>query len=132
MCVLLFVCASQEGGGWRWGLLLMPQCNHRTSERQRRMKWYLKKKKKDSTGGYNSFVYSILPYGPFWMENEKRKKKKRSGKGGIGEGGGQAGRVGRQHGGADGIGKMRGKREGETDILETGRRASAGAARFMN
>lgn len=46
VCVLLFMCASEGGGGvWggRGGLLLMPQCNHRTSERQRWMKWYLKR-----------------------------------------------------------------------------------------
>lgn len=63
------------------------------------------------------------------MESEKRKKKKiRKGRDGEEGGGGEAWGATR---GADGIGKMRGKREGETDILETGR-ASTGAARLMN
>lgn len=112
VCVLLFMCASEEGGG----PLLMPQCNHRTSERQRWMKWYLKKKKTlwDSIGGYNSFVYSILPYGSFWKKGKKIRKGRDRGRRRRRRGGWEGGAATR---GADGIGKMRGKREGETDIL---------------
>lgn len=59
--------------------------------------------------------------GPFgWRMKKGKKKKIRNGRDrGRILGGGAATR------GADGIGKMRGKREGETDILETGRRAWA-------
>lgn len=130
MCVLLFMCTSEEGGGWKWGLLLMPQCNHRTSERQRRTKWYLRLCGTPPV----DIIHLYIPYyhmGPFgWrMKDGKKKIRKGRDRGRRRRRGGWEGGAATR--GADGIGKMRGKREGETDILETGR-ASAGAARLMN
>lgn len=57
-------------------------------------------------------MYSLLPYGSLGWSKKKDKC-------GNGERGEEAG-CGGKGVGAGGIGKMRGKREGETDILEKG------------
>lgn len=71
--------------------------------------------------GYNSFVYSFLPYGSL---RRSKKKTNKCGKRKRDEGAERVGWGGKGVG-VGGTGKMRGKRKGETDILEKGQATQA-------